>query len=52
MFGPNIKRIKKKFVCIVLNDDTLEKGIETTQKNYDKIVSEWKKGEDRGYLEL
>lgn len=50
IFGPNIKRIKKKFVCIVLDDNTLEEGLQKIQNNFDEIIAEWKKGQDREYL--
>jgi len=51
-FGPNIKRIRKKFVCIVIGEYNLEKGLDLIQKNFDAIVSEWNKGKDRKHLVL
>lgn len=51
-FGPNIKRIRKKFVCIVIGEYNLKKGLDLIQKNFDTIVSEWNKGKDRKHLVL
>jgi len=51
-FGPNIKRIRKKFVCIVIGEYNLEKGLNLIQQNFETIVSEWNKGKDRKHLVL
>jgi len=50
IFGPNIKRIKKKFVCIVVKDDEIEEGINKVCANIEKIYNEWEKGEERKHL--
>ncbi|MCD6177207.1 MAG: dinitrogenase iron-molybdenum cofactor biosynthesis protein [Candidatus Cloacimonetes bacterium] len=50
IFGPNIKRIKKKFVCIVVKDEELDVGIRKVCESIGKIYEEWKKGEDRKHL--
>jgi predicted Fe-Mo cluster-binding NifX family protein len=50
IFGPNIKRIKKKFVCIVVKDEEIEEGINKICTNIEKIYNEWKKGEERQHL--
>ena len=50
IFGPNIKRIKKKFVCIVVKDEDIEEGINKICTNIEKIYSEWEKGEERQHL--
>lgn len=50
IFGPNIKRIKKKFVCIVVKDEETEEGINKICTNIEKIYNEWKKGEERQHL--
>jgi len=50
VFGPNIKRIKKKFVCILINDKTVLESIKTLQKEYQLITNEWEKGEEREHL--
>lgn len=50
IFGPNIKRIKKKFVCIVVKDKEIEEGINKICTNIEKIYNEWEKGEERQHL--
>ncbi|MCK5823743.1 MAG: hypothetical protein KAG95_07050 [Bacteroidales bacterium] len=50
IFGPNIKRIKKKFVCVLFNDDQISDSIKIIQKNIDLINSEWVKGETRNHI--
>ena len=50
IFGPNIKRIKKKFVCIVVKDEEIEDGIHKICANIEKIYNEWGKGEERKHL--
>lgn len=53
MFGPNIKRIKKKFVCLVIKDrKSLKEGIDVIQDHFDRVISEWEKGENRSHLVL
>ena len=50
IFGPNIKRIRKKFVCIVMNDDSLENSMNRICKNIRLVINEWEKGEKRKHL--
>ena len=50
IFGPNIKRIKKKFVCIVVKGEEIEEGLNKIYVNIEKIYSEWEKGESRDSL--
>ena len=50
VFGPNIKRIKKKFVCVVMDDDTLDESIGRLCKNIRIVVDEWEKGAERKHL--
>ncbi len=50
IFGPNIKRIKKKFVCIVVKDEELDVGISKVCESIGKIYDEWEKGEERKHL--
>ena len=51
-FGPNIKRIKKKFVCVLVNNDKVEEAVKKVQNELIQIESEWKKGPERNYLKL
>ena len=52
VFGPNIKRIRKKFVCILMNDTAISESIKKVQQKSDLILSEWNKGEDRNHINL
>ena len=49
-FGPNILRIKSKFVCVILSIDEINESIKIVQNNLPEILSEWEKGENRSYL--
>lgn len=52
IFGPNIKRIRRKFVCILLDDISIEDAIQKIQENYNKIENEWLMGEERSHISL
>ncbi len=51
-FGPNINRMKSKFLCVIVGDEKIADGINRTLSNLDKIESEYEKGESREYLVL
>lgn len=52
IFGPNIKRIRKKFVCILMDNDNFSECTKIIQDKVDIIIDEWEKGEDRKHLNL
>ncbi len=52
IYGPNIKRIKKKFVCILMNDKKFSECAKIIQKKIDIIINEWNKGEVRNHINL
>ena len=52
VFGPNIKRMKKKFVCVLMNRKSIEEGIKKLQESINIVENEWNKGEDRNHLNL
>ncbi len=52
VFGPNIKRINKKFVCVLIDEDTIDSSLPIIQQNMQKIEQEWQKGENRDFLKL
>lgn len=52
IFGPNIKRIKKKFVCVLMNDNSISESIKNIQQSIHIIDNEWNKGEERKHLNL
>ena len=51
-FGPNITRLLKKFVCVVVRTETLSNAIEAVYCNMDRIVQEKNKGRDRKHVVL
>lgn len=51
-FGANINRMKKKFVCILMNDQQFSESIAKIQQNFDTILVELEKGESRHFLNL
>ena len=51
-FGPNLPRLVKKFVCVIVRTDTLEDAVRMIRKNMEGIAAEKNKGEDRKHLIL
>jgi predicted Fe-Mo cluster-binding NifX family protein len=51
-FGPNLPRLVKKFVCVIVRTDTLENAINIIRQNMEKIIAEKNKGEDKQHLIL
>lgn len=51
-FGPNIKRMVKRFMPVVVDCITIEDAIETLQSHYGEIANAWAQGEDRKHLVL
>jgi predicted Fe-Mo cluster-binding NifX family protein len=49
-FGPNIKRIQKKFVCVRVVGFDIAESIKEIQKNIALVLQEWEIGEDRKHL--
>ena len=52
IFGPNIKRIKKKFVCIAIKEKNIADSMKLVCDNFEMICCEWEKGEERKHLLL
>ena len=50
VFGPNIKRIKKHFVCVLTGHDVISEGLDVLVRHYPEILAEFEKGEQRGFL--
>ena len=50
--GPNILRMKKKFVPVIINSQNIEKIKTTLIENYDKIFKEVQKNGERNYITL
>lgn len=51
-FGPNLPRILKKFVCVIVRTDTISSAIKLVCDNMDRIVEEKNKGEERRHIVL
>ena len=51
VFGPNIKRIKKHFVCILVKYESINDCLDLMLRQYDEILVEFNKGADRGFLD-
>ena len=53
IFGPNIKRIKKNFVCVIMRkEEDISNSIPHIQQKFNVIEDEWNKGEERNFLKL
>ncbi len=51
-FGPNIVRMVKKFLPVLVPVDTVDEALQLLKENYAIIQEEWSKGEQRKYLRL
>jgi len=52
VFGPNIMRIKKHFVCVRMDDQTIGEARTRLSGMAGRIEEEWHKGDGRGFLNL
>jgi len=52
VFGPNIKRIRKQFVCVLLGDIPISEAVAVIQANKSAIQEEWLKGSERTHINL
>ena len=50
IFGPNIKRVRKQFVCIMMNEAAIADSLKKLQEKLPEIQAEWKAGEERNVL--
>lgn len=50
MFGPNITRLRNKFVCAVVRKNTIYDAIQMVHKNIDEIIEEKNKNNRRGIV--
>jgi len=51
-FGPNLPRLLKKFVCVVVRTDSVANAIEAIHNNMDLVVEQKNKGESRKHIVL
>ncbi|MCK5764113.1 MAG: dinitrogenase iron-molybdenum cofactor biosynthesis protein [Clostridiales bacterium] len=52
VFGPNIKRIKKHFVPVLISKETVDESLEIILNSLDIIEEEILKAEKRGHIDL
>lgn len=52
VYGPNLKQIRKKFVCLLIDDIPIYESIKMIKDNYKKIKSEWARGEIRDHISM
>ncbi|MCD6397760.1 MAG: hypothetical protein J7L71_09490 [Spirochaetaceae bacterium] len=52
VFGPNLKRIKKKFLCILVGKTSIEESLKILQKRFPSLLDEWNVGEERTFIRL
>ena len=50
IMGPNIKRLKNKFVTVVIREPEIEKSLEIIKENINEIVEEKEKTERKGLI--
>jgi predicted Fe-Mo cluster-binding NifX family protein len=51
-FGPNLPRLVKKFVCVLVRTDTITRAIEAIHHHMDRIAEEKRRGEERTHIVL
>jgi predicted Fe-Mo cluster-binding NifX family protein len=51
-YGPNLLRLVRRFVCVIVRTDTLRNAIGMVHQNIEKIIAEKNKGEERKHLIL
>ncbi len=52
VFGPNLKRITKNFVCIIIRSGNLEDGLKRISQEYSQIKEAWQRGKMRSHLQF
>jgi len=50
MFGPNIVRLKDKFVCAVVREETIKQAIKMIEENINEVIEEKNKQERYGLI--
>ena len=49
-FGPNLPRLLRKFVCVVVRTNALDSAIKAVRNNMSRIAEEKSKGTDRKHI--
>ncbi len=51
-FGPNLPRLLKKILCVVVRVSTVQEGVELVRRHLEAVATECGNGEDRRHLVL
>lgn len=51
-FGPNIKRIRKRFVCVLTRHRDVTGCLDQIRAHLMLVATEWDNGEERGFLDM
>ena len=51
-FGPNLPRLLRKFVCVLVRTNTITSAIEAVHNNIDRIAEEKNEEEDKKHIVL
>ena len=52
VFGPNIKRMLKDFIIVLVNDENSDLAAERIRQNFDKIIENMQNKENRQHINL
>lgn len=58
VFGPNLKRVKKRFVCLVVRRGVtpeaaqIQPALREIQRRLEEVSAEWERGEKRSVLQI
>ena len=52
IFGPNLKRIKKQFLCVINEEGNIKESIIKLKNNIPLLIEEWSKNEERNFIKL
>ena len=52
VFGPNIKRMLKDFIIVLVNDENSDLAAERIRQNFDKIIDNMQNKENRQHINL
>lgn len=51
-FGPNIRRMRRNFLPVVVGGTRVDEAVAAVQAHWDEVGAEWRRGEERRHLVL
>ena len=51
-FGPNLKRVKKKFVPIIVRVFEIESALNLVREHFQEIITQYERGEEKSHIIL